>query len=155
MVQGGGVVSEHLLDSLRIEALQDVADGCMGGSALPVQAEGSIQSTTVHLDEGLDGAEGIAAGDHSKDGEQQKIRQLVEFAFSPARVRNLAECCKELIERSHGRYKCRNAEVAQAGHVGEAAPYQRCSRAPRRKKSSAIDIVGVFRCKKDTAISRA
>ena len=101
MVQGGGVASKHLLDRLRIETLQDVADGGMGGCALPVQAEGGVQSATVHLDERLDGAEGIAAGDHSKDGEQQKIGQLVEFAFSPARVRNLAECCKELIERSH------------------------------------------------------
>ena len=102
MVQGGGVASEHLLDRLRIETLQDVADGGMGGCALPVQAEGGIQSATVHLDERLDGAEGIAAGDHGKDGEQQKIGQLVELAFSPAWVRNLAECCEELIERPHG-----------------------------------------------------
>ena len=53
----------------------------MGGCALPVQAEGGIQSATVHLDERLDGAEGIAAGDHGKDGEQQKMGQLVELAF--------------------------------------------------------------------------
>ena len=58
------MAAEHPLDGLRIETLKDVADRGMGGRTLPVQAEGGVQPATVHLDEGLDGAEGIAAGDH-------------------------------------------------------------------------------------------
>jgi hypothetical protein len=55
----------------------------------------------MHLDEGLDGAEGIATGDHGEDGEQQNIGQLVYLAFGSTWVRDLAEYREELIERSH------------------------------------------------------
>lgn len=64
ILQSGGVAAEHPLDLLWIETLKDVADRGMGGRTLPVQAEGGVQPATVHLDEGLDRAEGIAAGDH-------------------------------------------------------------------------------------------
>ena len=67
VMQCGGVTAEHPLDRLRIETLKDIADCGMGGRTLPVQAEGGIQPTTMHLDEGLDGAEGIAAGDHGEN----------------------------------------------------------------------------------------
>jgi hypothetical protein len=66
VTQSGGMAAEHPLDLLRIETLKDVADRGMGGRALPAQAEGGVQPATVHLDKGLDGAEGIAAGDDGK-----------------------------------------------------------------------------------------
>jgi hypothetical protein len=75
--QAGGVTAEHLLDRSRVEALKDVADGGMGRGPLPMQAEGGVQPAAMHPYEGLDGAEGIAAGDHGKDGKQQDIGQFV------------------------------------------------------------------------------
>jgi hypothetical protein len=100
--QTSGVAAEHLLDWLRIEALQDVADGGMGRGALPAQTEGDVQSATVHLDKGLNGTEGIAAGNHGEDGEQQNIWQLVELAFGSTRVGDLGEHGEKLIEGAHG-----------------------------------------------------
>ena len=100
--QISGVAAEHLLDCLRIEALEDVADGGMGGRALPAQAEGGVQSAAMHLDKGLDGTEGIAAGNHGEDREQQNIGQLVQLAFGATRVGDLGEHGEKLIERPHG-----------------------------------------------------
>ena len=67
-----------------------------------MQAERGVQPPAVHSDEGLDGAEGIAAGDDGKNGEQQNIGQLVEHTFGAAWVRDLAEHGEEWIERLHG-----------------------------------------------------
>jgi hypothetical protein len=66
VTQSGGMAAERPLDRLRIETLKDVANRGMGGRTFPVQAERGVQPATVHFDEGLDGAEGIAAGDHGK-----------------------------------------------------------------------------------------
>jgi hypothetical protein len=49
----------------------------MSGRTLPAQTEGGVQPAAMHLDKGLDRAEGIATGDHGEDGEQQNIGQLV------------------------------------------------------------------------------
>jgi len=100
--QTSGVAAEHPLDSLCVEALEDIANGGMGGRTLPAQTEGGVQPPAMHFDEGLNGAEGIATGDHGEYGEQQNIRQLVYLAFGSTRVGNLAEHRKELIERLHG-----------------------------------------------------
>ena len=96
------MAAERLLDVLWIETLKDVADGGVGGRALPVQAERGVQPAAVHSDEGLDRTKGIAAGDDGKNGEQQNIGQLVEHTFRPAGVRDLAEHGEEWIERLHG-----------------------------------------------------
>ncbi len=45
---------------------------CMRRRTPPAQAERGVQLTAMHPDEGLDGAEGIAAGDHGEDREQRK-----------------------------------------------------------------------------------
>jgi len=63
----------------------------MGGCALPAQTEGSVQPLAVDRNEGLDGAIGVTAGDHSKDREQQNVGQLIQLTFGPARIRDLAE----------------------------------------------------------------
>ena len=89
--QTGGVAAENLLDSLRVEALEDVANGGMGGRAVPAQAEGEVQPAAVDRDECLDGSEGVPAGDHREDREQQNVVKLVEHAFGPSRVGNFAE----------------------------------------------------------------
>jgi len=96
--QTGGVAAEHLLDGLRIEALEDIADRGMSGRTSPAQTEGGVQPAAMHPDEGLNGAEGIATGDHGEDGEQQNIGQLVYLTFGSTRVRDLAEYREELIE---------------------------------------------------------
>ena len=100
--QTSGVLAENLLDRLGFKALEDVSNRGMGGGAPPVQTEGGVQSAAVHLDEGDDGTIGIAAGDDSKDREQQDMLQLVELTLSPARVGDIAEQAEQLIERSHG-----------------------------------------------------
>ena len=100
--QSSGVLAENLLDRLGFKALEDVSNRGMGGGAPPVQTEGGVQSAAVHLDEGDDGTIGIAAGDDSKDREQQDMLQLVELTLSPARVGDIAEQAEQLIERSHG-----------------------------------------------------
>jgi hypothetical protein len=100
--QTSGVAAENLLDRLRIEALKDVSNGGMRWRTLPAQTEGGVQSAAVYLDEGLDGTIGIAAGDNGKDREQQDMRQLIDLAFGPARVRDLAEQAEQPIERPHG-----------------------------------------------------
>ena len=69
----GGMAAESLLDGLWIKPLEDVANGGMGRRALSAQTEGGVQSATVHRDEGLDGAIGIAAGDHGEDREQHNV----------------------------------------------------------------------------------
>ena len=96
--QISGVAAEYLLDGLRIEALQDIADRGMSGGTLPAQAEGGVQPAAMHLDEGLDRTEGIATGHHGEDGEQQDIGQLVDLAFGSTWVRDLAEYREELLE---------------------------------------------------------
>ncbi|HME26179.1 MAG TPA: hypothetical protein VKI44_33435, partial [Acetobacteraceae bacterium] len=57
----------------------------MGRRALPAQIEGDVQSAAMHLDKGLNGSEGIAAGNHGEDREQQNIGQLVKLAFGSTR----------------------------------------------------------------------
>jgi hypothetical protein len=101
-LQAGGVLAENLLDRLRIEALKDIPDGGMGGGAPPVQTEGGVQATAMHLDEGHDGAIGIAAGDDGKDREQQNMLQLIELTLGPAGIGDIAEQAEQMIERSHG-----------------------------------------------------
>src|SRR5208282_2706611 len=87
----GRMAAEILLDVVRIEALEDVANGGMGWRALPAQTEGGVQSAAVHRDESFDGAIGVAAGDHGEDREQQNVGQPIEPAFAPTRVRDLTE----------------------------------------------------------------
>jgi hypothetical protein len=71
--QAGSVAAKRLLDGLRIEPLENVANGGMGRRALPAQTEGGVQPAAVHRDEGFDGAIGIAAGDHGEDRKQQNV----------------------------------------------------------------------------------
>jgi hypothetical protein len=101
-LQGGGMTAEYLFDRGGIEALKDIANGGMGRGTLPVQAAGGVQPAAMHRDEGLDGAEGIASGDHGEDREQQDIGQLVQLTLGPARVGDLPEHGEKLIERAHG-----------------------------------------------------
>jgi hypothetical protein len=54
---------------LRIEALEDVANGGMGWRALPAQTEGGVQAAAVHRDESFARAIGVAAGDHGENRE--------------------------------------------------------------------------------------
>ena len=100
--QTSGVLAENLLDRLGFKALEDISNRGMGWGTPPVQTEGGVQSAAVHFDEGHDGAVGIAAGDDSKDREQQDMLQLVELTLGPARVGDIAEQAEQLIERSHG-----------------------------------------------------
>ena len=74
----------------------------MGWGTPQVQTYGGVQSAAVLFDEGHDGAVGIAAGDDSKNREQQDMLQLVELTLGPARVGDIAEQAEQLIERSHG-----------------------------------------------------
>ena len=99
--QTSGVLAENLLDRLGFKALEDISNRGMGWGTPPVQTEGGVQSAAVHFDEGHDGAVGIAAGDDSKDREQQDMLQLVELP-SARRGRGYAEQAEQLIERSHG-----------------------------------------------------
>ena len=89
--QTGGVQAENLLDGLRVEALEDVANGGMGGRTLPAQPECCVQLDAVDLDEGFDGSKGVPAGHHGEDREQQDMVQLVEHALGPSRVGDFAE----------------------------------------------------------------
>ena len=50
--QTSGVAAEHPLDSLCVEALEDIANGGMGGRTLPAQTEGGVQPSAMHFDEG-------------------------------------------------------------------------------------------------------
>ena len=68
--QSGGVQAENLLDGLRVEALEDVANGGMRGRTLPVQPEGGVQPAAVDRDECLDGSKGVPAGDYREDRKQ-------------------------------------------------------------------------------------
>ena len=65
--QSGGVAAEDLLNSLWIEALEDVANGGMSGRAFPVQPKGGVQLAAVDLDERLDGSKGVSAGHDGKN----------------------------------------------------------------------------------------
>ncbi len=100
--QTSSVAAKDLLDRLRIEALEDVANGGMDRCTLPMQAEGGVQPAAVHSEESFDGTEGIASGDHGEDGERQNMGQLVELAFGSTWVGDLAEHGEKLIERPHG-----------------------------------------------------
>ena len=102
IAQASGVTTEHLLDSLWIEALEDITNSSVSRRTLPAQTEGGVQPAAMHLDKGLDRAEGIATGDHGEDGEQQYVGQLVYLAFGSTWVRDLAEYREERIERLHG-----------------------------------------------------
>ena len=100
--QSGCVQAENLLDGLRIEALEDVANGGMGGRTLPAQPEGCVQPDAMDLDEGCDGSKGVPAGDHGEDREQQDMVQLVEHALGPPRVGDFAELAEQMVERLQG-----------------------------------------------------
>jgi hypothetical protein len=43
------VAAEHLLDGLRIETLEDIADRGMSGRTSPAQTEGGIQPTLMKV----------------------------------------------------------------------------------------------------------
>src|SRR4051794_18447721 len=94
--------AESLFDGLRVQALQDGANGGMGGCALPAQTEGGVQPVEVDRHEGFDRAVGVAAGNHAKDRKQQNLGQLIELTFGPARIRDLAEQGDQRVERSQG-----------------------------------------------------
>jgi len=96
------MTAQHLLDRLWIQTLQNVANGGVRWRTLSVQTECGAQPAAMHLDEGLDRTEGVAAGDHGEDREQQDVRQLVELALGPAGVGDLAEHSEERIEWTHG-----------------------------------------------------
>ena len=100
--ESGGVPAEHLLDGLRVEAREDVANGGMSGRALPAQPEGGVEPAAVDGDERLDGSEGVPAGDDGEDREQQNMGQLVELALGPSRVGDFAEQAEQMIERWQG-----------------------------------------------------
>jgi hypothetical protein len=52
--QTSGVATKHPLDSLCVEALEDIANGGVGGRTLPAQTEGGVQpaAPTRSLDAG-------------------------------------------------------------------------------------------------------
>jgi hypothetical protein len=90
-LQQGGVAAEDRLHRGRIEPLQDVTDGSVRGRPTPLQREGGLQPLTMDVDESDDAAIRVAAGHDGEDGEQQHIRQLVELALRPARIRDVCQ----------------------------------------------------------------
>ena len=82
--QTSGVLAENLLDRLGFKALEDISNRAYGlGYAASADRKAAFNLAAVHFDEGHDGAVGIAAGDDSKDREQQDMLQLVELTPRP------------------------------------------------------------------------
>jgi len=55
-LQQSGMATEHRLHIHRVEALEDVADSCVGGRAAPFQTENGVQLIAMDIDEGDDAA---------------------------------------------------------------------------------------------------
>jgi hypothetical protein len=108
-LQKGGMAAEDVLDRVRVEPLKNVADGSMGGRAVPAQSEEGIQAAAMDVDEGDDATIRVAAGHDGEDGKQQHVGQLVEFALRPAWIRNFLQQAQQRRESSHGnlRFGCR------------------------------------------------
>ena len=98
----GGVAAEGRFHIAWIEALNDVTDRGVCRRAPPFQAEGGIQLVAMHVDERDDTAIRVAACDNGEDGEQQDVRQLVELALGPARIRDIRQYVQQRRKRGHG-----------------------------------------------------
>jgi len=108
-VQQGGLTAEDRLDRHRVEALQDIAEGGVGGGAAPLQPERDVQPVAMHVNERHDAAAGIAAGHDGQDREQQDIGQLVELPLPASGIGNFAQQAQDRRKRNHGnlRHGCR------------------------------------------------
>ena len=90
-LQQDSMAAENSLHLNWVEPLQDIADGDVSRRASPVQATGRVQPAAVDVDEGDDAAIRVAAAHDGEDGEQQHIRQPIELALRPARVRHVRQ----------------------------------------------------------------
>ena len=125
-LQQGSMAAERPLHRRRVEPLQDVADGGVGGCPPPLQAERRIQSAPMHVDEGHNAPIRVAACHHGEDGEQQHMGQLVELAFRATRVGNLRQNFQQRREPSHGnlRLGCRSKSQSPADFGNPPTPCQ-------------------------------
>ena len=90
------VFTKHLFDIGGGEPLQNIANGRMRWSPLPVDPEGFIQRSPMHLEIRLDAAIRIGPAHDGENGKQQYVRQPIEFALRAARVRD----CGRAVQRS-------------------------------------------------------
>jgi hypothetical protein len=103
-LQQGGMATECRFYRGRIQPLEDVTDGRMRRRSLPGQRKDGVQPAAVDVNEGDDAAIRVAAADDGEDGEQQHVRQRVELALRPARIRNLRQDVQQ-------RRKCRHSTL--------------------------------------------
>jgi hypothetical protein len=101
-LQQAGMAAEGGLQSVAVEALQDVADRGVRRCTPPGQAEDPVQAAAVRVDEGGDAAIRVAAADDRQDGEQQHMRQSVELALRAALVGHFLQQAKQRRKRGHG-----------------------------------------------------
>ena len=108
-LQQSGVAAEARLYGGRIEPVENVAHGGVGGCAAPLQTEGGVQPATMDVDEGDDAATRVAAGHDGEDGEQQYMRQLVFHSLPTTGIGNVCQHVQQRRKCSHGnlRVGCR------------------------------------------------
>lgn len=98
----GGMAAEQRFHCSRIEALEDVANGGVRGSASPFQAEDGVELGALLIDEGGDDAIPVGSGHECEDGEQRDMRQLVQLALRPAWIGNVCQQLQQRQKRDHG-----------------------------------------------------
>src|SRR5215475_10884876 len=102
LVQGGGVVAKSGLDRAGIKLLQDPADGRVGRCLAPGSAERITQSAQVNVDEAMDCAIGIGAGNNRQDGKQDDMGQSVELALRSPWILDFGQQQDKRRKRFHG-----------------------------------------------------
>jgi hypothetical protein len=68
----------------------------------PFDLEGFVQLFPMHLDVSANASIPIGAAHHREEGEQQHVRQLVQFALRPTRIADRREERKQGCERLQG-----------------------------------------------------
>jgi hypothetical protein len=91
----------------RIEPLEDIADGGVGGRATPCQTERFVQLATMNVDEGDDATRRIATGHDRKNRKQQHMGQRVELPLRPTRIGNFSQQIQQRSKHSHGNPRLR------------------------------------------------
>jgi len=101
-IEEGGVFAKRLFDIRSVEPLQNIADGRMRRRPLPLDFEGFIQRSQMRLEVRLNAAIRIGPAHDGENGKQQYVRQPIEFALGPTRVRDCGEQREKRLQRLQG-----------------------------------------------------
>ena len=96
------VFAKRLFDIRGLEPLQNIADGRMRRRPPPLDLERFIQRSPMRLEVRPNAAIRIGPAHDGENGKQQYVRQPIEFALGPTRIRDCGEQREKRLQRLQG-----------------------------------------------------